>query len=183
MFCCIIYLYGESTYSVWRNDMKKKLSVIIIFSIASAAFLYCGKVSGFLPNKVLKAYYNAQITRDWGTIYDLLSSEFRSKVETMINSPRGREELKALKMNNNSLNLSTPRDKFSAFMKTSSTIADTEFISYEIIEIPRIKDSQKMIQSKVREIRKIHGRKVIINAVITLKLEKDGWKIHDRSRP
>lgn len=162
--------------------MKRLISALFIITVISAIFSQCGRVSGFLPNKVLKAYYNAQVKHDWGRIYDLLSAEFRTKVEAMIESPRGREELKALKKKNNSLNPLSTRDKFKAFMNANSTLAGTEFISYEILEIPRIKDNERVIQSKVKEIRIIHGKKIEITAVITMKLEKDGWKIHDRSR-
>lgn len=156
--------------------MFKKIVISIIALTFAIATIGCGKADKFLPNKALEHYFEAQKSRNWVKVYDLLSEEFKAQLGERVSSPEGDQELKALKEKNPDLKLDTTRDKVIAFLDAQDK-STGEFIAYEIIEVPQVEEDKAEIIATVSVTRKVTGKEEKKIQEITLKLEKDGWKI------
>ncbi len=161
--------------------MFKKILISSLILSFTFFTIGCGKVSKFLPNKVLEEYFDAQKKKDWGKVYDLLSEEFKAQMGNLINSPQGERELRALKAKNPKLKTDTIRDKFIVFLDSQDKNLG-EFIEYKILDVPKVEKGKAEITAKVSTTRKIRGKEVKKINNIILKLEKDGWKIKGQKK-
>jgi|GEM_PF-2582740 len=156
--------------------MFKKIIISTIAITFALSAIGCGKADNFLPNKALEHYFEAQKSKNWIKVYDLLSEEFKAQLGERVSSAEGDRELEAMKKKNPDLKLDTTRDKVIAFLDAQDR-STGEFIGYEIIKVPDVEKDKAEITATVSVTRKAAGKEKKKIQEITLKLEKNGWKI------